>query len=423
MKNTQNRKKLQIHSQALVIGIDIGKDTHYARAFDFRGIELGKLLKFNNSARGYQALDDWMAKLQRKHELTEAIVGFEPTGHYWFTLGDHLERQGHKLAIVNPYHVKCTRELDDNSPSKSDHKDPMTIGMLVKDGRFRDVYLPKDVYQELREAVGERERLVEQMISLGNQVMRWLDIRFPEFRTVFKSWQKGIAARIILREFSTPATIVEAGVDGVMELLRRKMQRPSRKKVEKLVEVAAVSVGRTEGSHLATHSLQNLLDMYEMVERQRAEIEQMMAELLLRVPHASKIVAIKGMGPILAAVIISEIGDISRFEDPRQIVKLAGLNLRENSSGKHQGMTTISKRGRRLLRHAVFRTMIAMLATNTEFKKLHRHNLEREGKPMNKMQSVIALCGKLIRVLYAILTKGTEYDATRVVFDSPLRVA
>ncbi|HBG02499.1 MAG TPA: hypothetical protein DDW87_13190 [Firmicutes bacterium] len=69
---------------------------------------------------------------------TEAIVGFEPTGHYWFNLGDHLEACGHKLVILNPYHVKCARELDDNSPSRSDQKDPKTIGMLVKDGRYRD---------------------------------------------------------------------------------------------------------------------------------------------------------------------------------------------------------------------------------------------------------------------------------------------
>ncbi len=99
----------------------------------------------------------------QKYEMTEAIVGFEPTGgHYWFNLGgDHLIACGHKLAIVNPFHVKCARELDDNSPSKSDRKDPKTIAMLVKDGRYRDVYIPVGVYQELREMVYERERLQE----------------------------------------------------------------------------------------------------------------------------------------------------------------------------------------------------------------------------------------------------------------------
>jgi len=94
------------------------------------------------------------------------------------------------LGIVNPFHVKCTKELDDNSPTKNDRKDPKTIAMLVKDGRFREVYIPEDLFQELREAVIERERLVEQLIILSNQVIRWLDIRFPEFSGVFKDWSR-----------------------------------------------------------------------------------------------------------------------------------------------------------------------------------------------------------------------------------------
>ena len=118
-----------------------------------------------------------------------------------------------------------------------------------------------------------------------------------------------------------------------------------------------------------------------------------------------------------AAVIISEIGDISRFQDPRQILKMAGLSLKENSSGKHKGKTTISKRGRRRLREGLFRVMIPILATNEEFRAIHHRNLTREKNPLNKMQSIIALCGKLVRVLYALLTKGCTYDAAKMTQD------
>jgi transposase len=87
-----------------------------------------------------------------------------------------------------------------------------------------------------------------------------------------------------------------------------------------------------------------------------------MQELLLRVPNAAKLLDIKGIGMLTAAVIVSEIGDITGFKDPRQILKMAGLSLRENSSGKHKGKTTISKRGRKRLREGLFRAMIPMLA-------------------------------------------------------------
>jgi len=416
MKRTQNEKILQIKFETLVVGIDIGKDTHYARAFDCRGIELSKLLRFSNTNQGYEALEDWMQEIMKDKGKTEAIVGFEPTGHYWFTLGDHLQRKGHRLAIVNPFHVKCTRELDDNSQTKNDKKDPKTIAMLVKDGRFRDVYIPEDVYQELREAVSERERLVEQMISLSNQVIRWLDIRFPEFNQVFKNW-RGEAAWLILRYFPTPAKVAAAGALSIVSTWRKKMKKPSLKKAEKLVNLAISSIGRTAGNEAAEAALQNLLTQYEMVMQQKQDIEQLMQELLIKVPNASKLVGIKGMGMVAAAVIASEIGDISRFNDPRQIQKMAGLSLRENSSGKHKGKTTISKRGRRRLREGLFRAMITMLATNSEFRQIHQRNLSREQNPLNKMESIVALCGKLIRVIFAILTKGNDYDADRMLND------
>lgn len=419
MKHTQNDKILQIKNETLVVGIDIGKETHYARAFDNRGIEQAKLLRFSNTAEGYEALEAWMQSIMQQKEKTEAIVGFEPTGHYWFTLGDYLKGKGYKLGIVNPFHVKCTRELDDNSQTKSDRKDPKTIAMLIKDGRYRDVYIPADLYQELREAVSERERLQEQLIGISNQIHRWLDIRFPEFTSVFKDWSAK-TAMVTLKHLSTPAKVAAAGAEGVLKIWQENLKRSSLKKAERLVQAAAESIGRTAGSEAAESALMNLLLQYELITTQRQQIEDLMAELLLRVPNAAKLLEIKGVGMMTAAVIVSEIGNIRRFEDPRQILKMAGLSLKENSSGKHKGKTTISKRGRRRLREGLFRVMIPILATNEEFRGMHQRNLTREKNPLSKMQSIIALCGKLVRVFYALLTKGCAYDASKMTQDMRL---
>ena len=424
MKSTQNEKISQIKFETLVVGIDIGKETHYARAFDYRGIELARLLKFSNTDQGFQRLEQWMRDICKQQEKTEVIAGFEPTGHYWFTLGDHLKRQGYKLAIVNPFHVKRTKELDDNSPTKNDRKDPKTIAMLVKDGRYREVYIPDDIYQELREAVSERERLQEQLTSIYNRVVRWLDIRFPEFTTVFKDWRRN-AALITLRSFSTPEKIMEMGVDAIIETWRKQMKRASLKRAERLVKAASRSVGRTSGKVASEASLQNLLAEYDLYCQQYDGLEQLMQELLMQVPNADKLLDIKGVGLITAATFVGEVGNISRFQDPRQIQKLAGLNLVENSSGKHKGKTTISRRGRRRLRHSLFFSMIAMLGKNREFRLLHQRNLMRENNPLNKMQSIIALCGKLIRVFFAILTKGVDYSPEKMLGDmeQSIRVA
>ena len=416
MKSTQNEKISQIKIETLVVGIDIGKETHYARAFDYRGIELAKLLKFSNTAEGFELLDRWMREVGEQEKKTEIIAGFEPTGHYWFVLGDHLKCQGYKLAIVNPFHVKRTKELDDNSPTKNDHKDPKTIAMLVKDGRYREVYIPDDLYQELRGTVAERERLQDQLTSIHNRVVRWLDIYFPEFQTVFKDW-RGNAALSTLRYFPTPEKIVAAGEAKIGETWRKSMKRTANKRIQAVLKAADASIGRTSGKVAAEASLQNLLAEYDLYRKQYEALEQLMLELLLQVPNAEKLLKIKGVGLITAATFVGEVGDISRFNDPRQIQKLAGLNLVENSSGKHKGKTTISKRGRKRLRHGLFFAMIAILANNSEFRTLHQRNLTREKNPLNKMQSIIALCGKLIRIFYVLLSKGVDYSPEKMMGD------
>ena len=304
MKRTQNEKILQIKNETLVVGIDIGKETHYARAFDYRGLELTKLLRFSNTAQGYESLDQWMQKTMQQTGKTEVFVGFEPTGHYWFTLGDYLKNKGYALGIVNPFHVKKSREFDDNSPTKSDRKDPKTIAMLVKDGRFRDVYIPANLYQELREVVSERERLQEQLSGIRNRVARWLDIRFPEFTIVFKDWSCKTALAT-LRHLPTPAKVKAAGAEGVMKVWRENVKRSNLKKAQCLFQTATKSIGRTAGSEAAETALMNLLVQYELIEAQREQIEKLMAEMLLQVPNSGRLLEIRGIGLITAAIIIS----------------------------------------------------------------------------------------------------------------------
>lgn len=123
----QNQKIKQVKDCTLVVGVDIGSTTYYARTFDWRGIELGNVFKFSNSLEGFQSLSVWMQRITKKIGKSEVMAGIEPTGHYWFDLGAYLENDGILLVMVNPYAVKQTKELDDNSQSKNDRKDPKVI--------------------------------------------------------------------------------------------------------------------------------------------------------------------------------------------------------------------------------------------------------------------------------------------------------
>ncbi len=179
MNYKQNEKINQVKESTLVVGIDIGSTTQYARAFDWRGIELGKVFPFSNSREGFESFKAWMQHLQDKYKKLDAIVGIEPTGHYWFDLGAYLEDEGILLVMVNPYAVKQTKELDDNSQSKNDRKDPKVIAKLVTEGRYSAPYTPDGVYADLRIMVANRKRLIREMTQIKNRFARWFAIYFP----------------------------------------------------------------------------------------------------------------------------------------------------------------------------------------------------------------------------------------------------
>ena len=130
--NTQNAKIEAITEKTLVLGIDVGSETHYARAFDYRGIEYSKKpFKFSNTEAGFVTFKEWILDIKERHEKDKVVLGMEPTGHYWFNLGKFLQDNEMKPVLVNPHHVKKSKELDDNNPTKNDRKDPKVIACLL----------------------------------------------------------------------------------------------------------------------------------------------------------------------------------------------------------------------------------------------------------------------------------------------------
>lgn len=124
---------------------------------------------------------------------------------------------------------------------------------------------------------------------------------------------------------------------------------------------------------------------------------------------------IKGIGLTTVADIFAEAGDIRRFSSPRQLRKLAGQAIMENS--KNKGQTEISRRGRARLRTILFRAAMPLVARNEEFQKLHHYFTIRAENPLKKMQSMIATCCKLRRMFYAVATNGCAYSAEKMLAD------
>ncbi|MCA1322500.1 IS110 family transposase [Bacillus tianshenii] len=419
MHYTQNQKISQITPSTLIIGIDIAKDKHVARAQDDRGIEFGKRLVFDNRIHGFQLLLDWMHRHQKNNGKNHVIFGVEPTGHYWLNLAYFLRSKGFDFVLVNPMHVKKSKELDDNSPTKNDTKDARVIAQLIKDGRYSVPNLLEGIYAELREGVKLRDQLTKQLMIIEGRIQNSIQRYFPEFFDVFGDWE-GKAALCTLRLFPFPSQIQEMNPEEVLAQWKPFVQRGvGIKRATRLVETAKKSVGIQIGLQFAKRELECLLDQYGLYQKQLSELDEELESLVDTLPGAKEMKNIPGMGSTTVALFYAEVGDITKYSHPQQLVNLAGLSLREHSSGKYKGKTRITKRGRSRLRRALYLAIRPMVAHNPTFKALHQYYTKRADRPLKKQQSLIALCCKLLRVLFVIGNKQCEFDGATLLRGIP----
>jgi transposase len=144
-----------------------------------------------------------------------------------------------------------------------------------------------------------------------------------------------------------PHELVSESEEALLSHLRKVAKRGlGIERMRSLKAAASRSVGIREGTSLAKLELQLLLTQYELLECKFEELEARLDELLEQIPHVKQLLDIKGIGRDSIAGFLAEVGDIMHYRHPKQIIKLAGLNLKENTSGKHKGQTKITKRGR-----------------------------------------------------------------------------
>ncbi|TLS34887.1 IS110 family transposase [Pseudalkalibacillus caeni] len=414
MNYNQNQKLTQITPSTLIVGIDIAKEKHVARAQDDRGYEFGKRLIFENRIHGFQQLLEWVSKLQQENNKSHVIFGAEPTGHYWLSLAYYLIAKDYDFVVVNPMHVKKSKELDDNSPTKNDTKDARVIAQLVKDGRYSVPNLLEGIYAELREAIKLRDQLTKQLVVIEGRIQNNIQRYFPEFNDVFKEWD-GKTALCTLRAFPFPSDIRDMSPEDILAQWKTVVKSGiGINRAIKLVEKAKNSIGITIGLRFARKELHSLLDQYDLYCKHLEELDEEIEELMADIPGAKEMMAIKGLGATTVATFFSEVGAVSNYNHPKQLENMAGLSLQEHSSGKFKGQTKITKRGRKKLRKVLYLAVRSLVANNSTFMALHKYYKTRPNRPLKGQQSMIALCGKLLRVLFVIGNKQCEFDGSKI---------
>ena len=406
MKKIQTKKLKSVNNKTLIATIDIGKGLNmgYARCPDRSEV---KPFEFTNNRAGFDKFWDCLVEARNTKELDTIIVGFESTGAYGEPLQHFLKNKPVRLVQVNPMHTKRVKELQGNSPNKTDSKDPKVIADIIELGHALTVVIPEGAAAELRRLTHTRERTIKRRSALYNQLQDLVFISFPEFLQVVKD-VKTKTARHLLHHYPDPQDIMDLG----LETLGMVIQRVSRGKLgfakaKDLFEAARVSVGITEGRFSVILEIQATIEAIAACDNFVIRLEEEMSRHLEEVPYSHLLLSMKGIGRTTAAGLIGEVGDFNNFGTQRELLKHAGFDLFEISSGKLRGSRRISKRGRPLLRKLLF---FAALNTIRKGGVMHEHYQRHLSKGMKRIKALVAIARKLLGIIFALVRTGQEYQ-------------
>ena len=405
MRGLRAKRVRTVKEGTLIATVDIGLTTNtgYCTTLDGRDT---KSFRFDNTKEGFDKF--WSMTIASKYRFgcDEVVVGYESTGPYAEPLVHYLANKQVKIVQVNPMHTKKMKEVNDNSPLKTDDKDPRVIADIIRLGHALTIIVPEGEAAYLRRLNNARERHVGEQTALLHHLQQLVFLIFPEFRTVLKN-MKGKTSQYILKRYTTPERIAAVSKEVLGEEMRkRSMGKFGVQEAESLIGLARETVGIKEGLGGIFLDLRHILMQLEAEVRFIAEIEAEMGAILKRIPFSDRLLSIKGLGIVSVAGLIGEVGDFSKFSTQSEIMKLAGLDLYEISSGKRKGQRRISKRGRGLLRKILFYAAIQMIRKNGI---MYDYYARLTGRGMERMRALIAVSRKLLRIIHALVRDNSDY--------------
>ncbi|HML34167.1 IS110 family transposase [Sporomusa sphaeroides] len=384
----------------LYLGIDIGKNNHVASLLDEKGKVVFKAFSFSNSTDGANSLVEKISSYSSTLE-----IGMEATGHYWLALYSFLVEQRFVVHVINPIQTDGWRNATEIRKHKTDVIDSVLIADFIRYGEFLETSLVNEDVLSLRNLSRFRNYLVSSIGDLKRKTICILDQIFPEYEAIFSN-VFGKTSKEILLQLSTPSefeSVTAAQLESALKEITSK--KFAAKKILDISSVAKTSFGITFGLQSMTLQLRLLIEQMNFIEEQVNEIEQQIKMLLEKLN--SPITSIPGIGTVIGATILGEIGDISRFSNPSKLVAYAGIDASIHQSGNSQSMNNkMSKRGSPYLRTALFRAALIASTHDPVFKAYYQKK-RSEGK--HHLTCLGAVARKLCYTIHAVLKNNCAY--------------
>ena len=388
----------------LYLGIDIAKNNHVASLLDENAKPLFKAFAFPNTADGANSLIEKLSSFITS--VSDVEIGMEATGHYWLSIYSFLVEKGYTVHVVNPIQTDGWRKGTEIRKRKTDIIDSVLIADLIRYGDFVETSLADEDTMSLRNLSRFRNYLVSSIGDLKRKVICVLDQVFPEYQSVFSDIF-GKTSKELLAHFQTTDDFENITADQLKSVLENVSFKGFLKnKITHISELAANSFGLKFCRDSFALQLKLLIEQITFIEAQVSDVEAEINVILDKIN--SPITSIPGIGSVTAAVILGEIGDISRFSNASKLAAYAGIDASVSQSGEYQSSNSKrSKRGSPYLRKALFNAALIAAFHDPVFSAFYQKK-RSEGK--HHLTAIGAVARKLCNTIFAVLKYNTPYQ-------------
>jgi transposase len=408
----QLKKEVRGSEEYLVVGIDVAKDKHHAFFGTAMGKTLLRRLVFDNNIAGFERLLDQVRALKVQQGLKKVVFGLEPTANYHKPLGEHLIQCGHQVVLVSGVAVKHNRSLLDGRWDKHDDKDAANVADLISQGKCLFYEYAETVLRDLRNLLSLKRRF--KRLEHGNRVRirnHLVAKYFPELDRYDERSEKVSLA--IVRWCLDPSVIAGLEYGKFVQMVapgRERLYQGNRLPV--IWKLAVDSVGCEVGPAVGFEA-KVMVEGLRQIRESLKDIDAKIQEICSQFPEYEFLLSIPGFGPDISSKVLGAIGDPFRFQSGKQVLKLAGLDLSAERTGKtsEAAIPVISKQGKADLRYALYQAALIASVKNRHFMVYYTNQLRgREREPGIKTKMRVKLAAKLLIIAWTLMKKKEPFN-------------
>jgi transposase len=406
----QMKKEIRGSEQYLIVGIDAAKEKHNAFFGTAHGETLVKKLVFDNTIEGFEKLDAFVERIKIQYSLSKVVFGIEPTANYHKPLAEHLIKCARMVVLVGGVAVKNNRQLLDGRWDKHDVKDAANVADLIAQGKCLFYEYPLMTLRNVRILIGLKRRLKKREHAISACIRNHLLAQyFPELDQHYGPSE----TLAVVRECLDPSAIAGMEYDTFCRTVAPgKVTLAKGRRVEAIWRAAVDSIGCAMGE-AASLEAQVMVDSLKRIRQTIKLVEDKLEDACLQFPEYTYLLSIPGFGPDVSAKVLGSIGNPHRFANGKQVLKMAGLDLCANRSGKtsHSATPVISKQGKADLRYALYQAALIASLKNKDFISYFTNKLDGRAKEKGigtKMR--VKLSAKLLIIAWTLMKKKEFFD-------------